>query len=126
MFSLIRQLKNSRALLAVLALWVSGCHLDLLVPEPGQPCPSSYAAASEWRTFDFSYFELSAPPEFQEIPVQGIDSYVGLLATPDSTRSIGFDWGAYSDPLDRSRYEINYGYGECYETVGRRSAKEVR
>jgi hypothetical protein len=122
-----RRLKNFRALLAgVFPLWLSGClNLDLTSPEPSLPCASSYTAPGEWQTFDFGYFELLAPPEFREIPVQGIDSYVGKLATPDSTRVIGFDWGAYSDPLDRRFYEKNYGYQECYETIGGYPAKSV-
>ncbi|TJZ62991.1 hypothetical protein FAZ15_01455 [Sphingobacterium olei] len=51
------------------------------------------------RTRDFGgVFSLKIPSSWQYIPHKGIDSYVGLIAI-DSTDTLFFDYGAYSNNL---------------------------
>jgi hypothetical protein len=48
-------------------------------------------------------FSFRAPPDLVEHPVQGKDSFVGKYDSP--TLELSFDFGRYSDPLEREDYK---------------------
>ena len=50
-----------------------------------------------------NYFRFRAPSDLQKQDVQGVDSLVGEFVSP--TLTLSFDYGAYSDPLDREGFE---------------------
>ncbi len=58
-------------------------------------------AAVVWQRLDAGQFSISAPPGWEFHKLQGIDSYVGEFVG-DGVR-LGFDFGAYSNPLDDAK-----------------------
>jgi hypothetical protein len=50
-----------------------------------------------WRKVDATRFAFYLPPDFKDVPTQGIDSYVERYRGTDI--DLSFDYGPYSDPL---------------------------
>lgn len=62
---------------------------------PADGRPLAAPVPSDWRRYRNQAFTFMAPPELTELPVHGIDSYVGQYAGP--VWRLGFDVGMYSD-----------------------------
>jgi hypothetical protein len=76
-----------RALVIVILAILSGCKQ----PSLDEPPP-------DWVKVDARYFEFFAPRDLESVPVEGIDSFVGEYV--GNSMVLGFDYGAYSDPLN--------------------------
>src|SRR5205814_605519 len=63
------------------------------------PCPAPRIDVTSWVRIDFRTFSLKLPKEFRRVKTRGIDSYVGSFATVDSSSTLLYDWGSFSDPL---------------------------
>lgn len=64
------------------------------------PCAEPAHDTAGWQLVDDYAFEFRLPPDYAEVKVQPIDSHVRYFATPDSLRSVGFDYGGWSSTLD--------------------------
>lgn len=76
--------------------------------EPGAPdAPASHETPlvpDGWQLIKAGDgFTFKAPPDLVQQQVQGIDSFVGEYVSPGMVLS--FDFGWYSDPMDRQGYE---------------------
>ena len=81
-------------LLLLAAALVLGCDASVSPPRPAPP---------EWQTVSAGKaFTFRAPTDLKPVPVQGKDSFVGNYASP--TLEVTFDYGWYSDPMDREGY----------------------
>lgn len=63
------------------------------------------AMPADWRTWDLGAFQLRAPDHMQ-LSAGGIDSQAGAL-TAEGLR-IDYDFGLYSDPLERRDDAVQY------------------
>jgi hypothetical protein len=61
-----------------------------------------------WQTLDFNEFTIQVPPTWQQIQIQGIDSFVGLIALGNGDTAM-FDLGWYSNALDEESIFVNDG-----------------
>jgi hypothetical protein len=59
-----------------------------------------------WTTLDFRAFTIQVPPTWKQVKVDGIDSYVGLIAL-DKGDTASFDLGWYSNSLEDESIFIN-------------------
>jgi len=73
-----------------------------------------------WVQIDAGDFSFHVPPDVKAVPAQGLDSRVG--AYQGDFMSVGFDYGAYSDPLNYQRLP---GYRSHGERIGGKSATIV-
>jgi hypothetical protein len=85
------------------------------------PCPAPKLDVKSWLSVDQKRFTFSLPPDFREVKVLGIDSWVREFQSADSSVSLSFDWGGYSDPLTKP----TYGVTTCVERIGERQARLV-
>ncbi|MFQ5748931.1 MAG: hypothetical protein ACE5H3_05670 [Planctomycetota bacterium] len=70
----------------------------------------------EWREYSNPHFSFRAPDDLGEVPVHGIDSFVGRFESP--AFSISFDWGWYSNAdFDGHLGKTGAGGFESEETV---------
>ena len=111
--------------LILLALAAAGCARSgstraVSVPDP---CTEPGAVTAGWVMVDAGPFRFSAPPEYRRQDVQGIDSYVGRWSA-SRLRSVSFDWGAYSWPMDDAETRLQ-GYRECHMEIGGHRAKVI-
>jgi hypothetical protein len=83
---------------------------------PNDCCPPIFF--STWHSVDLKWFSVLLPPDWQYVPAQGIDSFVGQFAGPDG--SFWFDFGPYSGNL---RFEDDPAYRVHFETIGGFTAK---
>ena len=88
------------------------------------PCPAVQLDISAWTAIDRHDFAFRVPPEFRPVPVQGIDSWVEEFATRDSTQTVSFDYGRFSDDLHRDPGMYSE-YRSCTEAIGGREARVV-
>jgi hypothetical protein len=79
-------------------------------------CPPVFF--STWHSVDLKWFSVLLPPDWQYVPAQGIDSFVGQFAGPEG--SLWFDFGPYSNNLP---FEDDPAYHVHFETIGGRTAK---
>ena len=97
---------RSHILIVALAPLLLGCGADCALEPPppgGNPDETSDSAAAgaeqgasiEWRDEDVGSFRFRVPVGVESVPVQGIDSQVGLLE--GAGFRIRFDLGWYSD-----------------------------
>nr|WP_295867600.1 cytochrome c [uncultured Chitinophaga sp.] len=56
------------------------------------------ATRPDWKTIDYGPFKLKSPPEWKQVKLHGIDSYVGGLTNGKDT--LTFDYGWYSPHVD--------------------------
>jgi hypothetical protein len=75
-------------------LFISGCASSTLPHVP-----------SKWVQTDAREFSFLAPLDIKQIPYQGIDSFVG--AYEGRSIYLHFDYGLYSDPLEKYEFEIS-------------------
>ena len=85
------------------------------------PCPMPKLDVKSWLPVEQKRFTFSIPPDFREVKVQGIDSWVREFQSADSSVSLSFDWGRYSDPLTRN----DDGVTSCVERIGGREARVI-
>lgn len=85
------------------------------------PCPMPKMDVKSWLPVEQKRFTFSLPPDFREVKVRGIDSWVREFQSADSSVSLSFDWGGYSDPLTKP----TYGVTTCVERIGERQARLV-
>lgn len=85
------------------------------------PCPAPKLDVKSWLPVQQKRFTFSLPPDFREVKVRGIDSWVREFQSADSSVSLNFDWGLYSDPLTGPRD----GLTSCEEEIGGRKARVV-
>lgn len=77
-------------------------------------------APADWRRVDAGPFSILAPPGWAFHQLQGIDSFVGEFVGDGVV--LKFDYGLYSDPLDRGRKPV---YVVIHKFIGRRRARIV-
>lgn len=94
-------------------------------PEWLRPCPKPEIDTSSWVVIDRGKFSFLVPPEFSEVKVQGIDSWVGEFLAADSSAKLTFDWGWYSDPLTRPELVSQSHFESCKEIIGERRARLI-
>jgi hypothetical protein len=87
------------------------------------PCPPPRIDVTSWVRIDCRTFSLKLPKEFRKVKVRGIDSYVGSFATVDSSATLLFDWGGFSDPL--TRIEGFAYYASCTDSIGGKTARLI-
>ena len=63
------------------------------------------AAPADWRTWDLGAFRMRAPADLR-LAAGGIDAQSGALTT--AALRIDYDFGLYSDPLDRRADTLDY------------------
>lgn len=85
------------------------------------PCPMPKLDVRSWLPVEQKRFTFSIPPDFREVKIQGIDSWVREFQSADSAVSLKFDWGSYSNPLTTP----TYGVTACVERIGGRQARLV-
>lgn len=76
---------------------------------------------TDWQTIDAGPFHFHLPPQYEEVEVQGIDSYVRKFEGDGDI--VSFDYGWYSDPLEY--YSRRAGFSECEEQIGGLEAKVI-
>jgi hypothetical protein len=89
------------------------------------PCPRPHVDTSAWKLVNRDKFTFRLPKDFEEIKVQGIDSWVGQFQTSDSSIVVSFDCGSYSDPLTRSELDVSSNFARCEERIGERRARLI-
>lgn len=77
--------------------------------------------AAELKRVDANYFSFHIPVDMVKTRSQGIDSHVGEYR--NSRIRLGFDYGAYSDPLDYDKRLPEYQSSKL--EVGGRKARIV-
>ncbi|HEC64842.1 MAG TPA: hypothetical protein ENI23_06095 [bacterium] len=83
---------------------------------------TNYGDKTNWEKIITEKFTLYAPPDWKYLQKQGIDSYVGEIK--NSTSSISFDYGWYSNPLDS--YNDDPYYSVTHEKIDGYEAKIIR
>ena len=85
------------------------------------PCPMPRLDVKSWTLVDQRRFTFRVPPSFREVKGQSIDSWGREFQSTDSTVSLNFGWGQYSDPLTKA----HYGVTSCEEKIGGRKARLI-
>ena len=85
------------------------------------PCPMPRVDVKSWLSVEQRRFTFRIPPNFSEVKGQNIDSWGRMFQSTDSTVSLIFDWGQYSDPLTKARY----GVTSCAERIGGQKARLI-
>ena len=84
--------------------------------------PNNPTDTEAWQNINADgYFTFKIPPDMKEIPVQGIDSYVGEYQGP--TTQLQFDYGLYSGFL--KEYSRKPDYKKTSLNVHGRKAKLI-
>lgn len=92
---------------------------------PGEaPCSFATPPVTGWTTYDEGGFTIRLPPAYERIPVQGIDSRVGRWEGPGG--SVGYDLGAYANPLRPNELTPFPGLVVCQESDGRGAPRIIR
>jgi hypothetical protein len=87
-------MKNYSAAAALFVLLIAGCN----------GAASTIEVPDNWISVEAKdAFSFRAPPDLVEHPVQGKDSFVGKYESP--MFELSFDFGRYSDPLEREDYK---------------------
>jgi hypothetical protein len=80
-------------------------------------CPTEeIASTADWQVLARGGFRYRVPPDFRQVQVQGIDSYVGHWAS-SQLRFASYDYGWYSNPLHGAKGALT-GYSACRDTIG--------
>ena len=85
------------------------------------PCAKPKLDMKSWEPVQERHFRFRLPPGFREVKIQGIDTVVRIFRSADSSVSLTFDWGAYSDPLPVRGPE----WVACEERIGGRKGRIV-
>ena len=86
-------------------------------------CASGPAPADQWPRLDQGPFSLQLPPDYARREVQGIDSHVGQFTAEG--RTLGFDFGWYSNPLSSPDNAALRDYRACRDVTADRPARIV-
>ena len=89
--------------LLIFATWLLCTGPSQLQKPALQEVNSAYSDNRDgWHKIDLGAFSLRVPISYRYYKIQGIDSYVGLIS--DGTHSIHFDYGWYSNSLEKDGY----------------------
>ena len=89
------------------------------------PCPGPHLEMKSWTLIQQKHFTFSVPPEFRELKVRGFDSWGREFHAPDSSVSVGFSWGPFSNPLKGPDMEGFQHFDACEQEIGGRTARIV-
>jgi hypothetical protein len=103
--------RNAWAGIAVGLLWIGACS-------------ATESAPAGWKTLSpISAFQVTVPSDLIEVPVKGIDSFVGRYKS--STLELEFDFGWYSSTLGEWKNPGVGDYSEEQTVIAGRRAKLV-
>jgi hypothetical protein len=92
------------------------------VPIP-DPCAGAGADTAGWTVVDTGPFRFTAPREYRQRQVQGVDSFVGRWEASRGRR-VTFDWGMYSSQLRDDATHLQ-GFRDCAMEIGGQGVRVV-